>query len=146
MIFVLRVPFSQISANALYKFINFVLSPFVDVFLITMSVVPLRLLATVPIFWSSWERSWKEAWIAVPWDSTCSRARCPGGYHDLRGSAVPGCYTWENTSLERLMETLFSLTLTCHPALSNEIFHIGMKSAIIANKCVIRFQLLAVGG
>jgi len=44
------------------------------------------------------------------------------------------------------METLFSLTLTCHPTLRNEIFHVGMKSAIIANKCVIRLQLLAVGG
>jgi len=146
MIFVLRVLFSQISGHALYKFINFVLSSFVDVFLITMSAVPLRLLATVPIFWSSWEWSWEEAWFALPWDSTCSRASCPGGCHDLRGSAVAGCYTWESASLEHLMETLFSLTLTCHPTLSNEIFHIGMKSAIITNKCAIRLQLLAFGG
>jgi hypothetical protein len=116
------------------------------VFRITMSAVPLKLLAAVPIFWSSWEWSWEETWSAVPWDSTCSRASCPGGYHDLRGSTVAGCYTWENASLERLMETLFSLIVTCHPTLSKEIVHIRIKSAIKANKCVIRLQLLAVGG
>jgi hypothetical protein len=44
------------------------------------------------------------------------------------------------------METLFSLTLTCHPTLRKEVVHIRMKSAIIANKCAIRLQLLAVGG
>jgi hypothetical protein len=50
MIFVLHVPFPQISGHPLYKFINFVLSPFVDVFRITMSAVPLTLLAAIPIF------------------------------------------------------------------------------------------------
>jgi hypothetical protein len=50
MLFVLHVPFSQLSVHAMYKFINFVLSPFVGVFRITTSAVPLRLLATVPIF------------------------------------------------------------------------------------------------
>jgi hypothetical protein len=52
MIVVLHVPFSQISGHALYKFINFVLSPFVGVFRI-MSAVPLKLLAAIPIFLSS---------------------------------------------------------------------------------------------
>lgn len=146
MIVLLHVPFPQISGHALYKFINFVLSPFVDVFRIIMSAVPLKLLAAVPIFLSSWEWSWKEAWLVAPWDSTCSRASCPGGYHDLRGSAVAGCCTWENASLERLMETLLSLILTYHPTLNKEVVHIRMKSAIIANKCVIRLQLLTVVG
>jgi len=36
MIFILHVPFSQVSDHALYKFINFVLSSFVDVFRITI--------------------------------------------------------------------------------------------------------------
>jgi hypothetical protein len=111
-----------------------------------MSAVPLKLLAAIPIFLSSWEWSREEAWLVVPWDSTCSRASCPGGCHDLRGSAVAGCCTWENASLERLMETPCSLTLTCQPTLSDEVVRIRMKSAIIANKCVIRLQLLAVGG
>ena len=44
------------------------------------------------------------------------------------------------------MGTLFSLTLTFNPTLSKEIFNIRMKSAIIANKRVIRLQLLAVAG
>ena len=44
------------------------------------------------------------------------------------------------------METLFSLALTCHPTLNKEVVHIRMKSAIIANKCVIRLQILVIGG
>jgi uncharacterized protein YggT (Ycf19 family) len=50
MIFILHARFPQTCDHALYKFINSIISPFVDVFRITMSAVPLKLLAAVPIF------------------------------------------------------------------------------------------------
>jgi len=125
MIFVLHVPFFTFTAMPCINLLTSSYSPFVDVFRITMSAVSLRLLATVPIFSSSWEWSWEEAWFALPGDSTFSRASYPGGYHDLRESAIAGCYTWESASLERLMETLFSLILTCHPTLIKKLFILG---------------------
>jgi hypothetical protein len=61
MIFIFHFTFSQISGHVLYKFIYSIISPFVDVFLTTMSAVPRNLLANVPIFLSSLERSCEEA-------------------------------------------------------------------------------------